>query len=120
MRAVICQKLDRNRQKSTLKNFLRKTLGLTDIKFALLKEFGSPYFKSAWELAYTIKNLRVIDGNYPIGYSISTKGGVAKNAVTKEIMFTELPGVFCAVEILDWAAPRGGVIWLDVCTLVHM
>ena len=23
-------------------------------------------------------------------------------------MFTELPGVFCAVEILDWAAPSGG------------
>ena len=41
-------------------------------------------------------------------YAISTRGGVSKEAVNAELMFHNLPGVFCAGEMLDWTAPTGG------------
>ena len=105
----ICLRLNKPRGKSTISNFLRKTLGLKGVKFGLLREFGYPFPDENVELARTIKNLKVkILGVYPLDFAISTKGGVSKHAVTAELMLKDIPGAFCAGEMLDWTAPTGG------------
>ena len=105
----ICLRLNKPRGRSTISNFLRKTLGLKGVKFGLLREFGYPFPETNVELARTIKNLKVkIHGSYPLDFAISTKGGISKHAVTAELMLKDIPGVFCAGEMLDWTAPTGG------------
>ncbi|MDG2475340.1 MAG: TIGR03862 family flavoprotein [Paracoccaceae bacterium] len=106
---AVYKKLCQPRGKSTMTNFLRKSLGVTGVKFGLLREFGYPFPKTPLELAKIIKNLEVkIDGYYSMDYAISTRGGVSKEAVNAELMLYNLPGVFCAGEMLDWTAPTGG------------
>jgi len=108
---TIAKKLDRNSRKSTLTNFLRKSLGLTGVKFALLREFAYPYPETTLEFARIIKNLELrLDGNYSIDFAISTKGGVATEAVNNGLMLYDLPNVFCAGEMLNWSAPTGGYL----------
>ena len=105
----ICLRLNKPRGRSTISNFLRKTLGIKGVKFGLLREFGYPFPEANVELARTIKNLKVkILGYYSLDFAISTKGGIAKHAVTTELMLNDIPGVFCAGEMLDWTAPTGG------------
>ena len=107
----VCKKLSSGRRKLTMTNFLRKSLGLTGVKFGLLREFGYPFPDTSIELAKIIKNLHVkIDGTYTIEQAISTKGGVGKEAVNSNLMLNDLPGVFCAGEMLDWTAPTGGYL----------
>jgi hypothetical protein len=42
--------------------------------------------------------------------AISVAGGVAWDAVDEGLMLRDLPGVFCAGEMLDWEAPTGGYL----------
>jgi predicted flavoprotein YhiN len=35
---------------------------------------------------------------------------VRLDALTPDLMLRELPGVFCAGEMLDWEAPTGGYL----------
>jgi len=44
----------------------------------------------------------------PIAEAISCAGGVRFGGLNQSLMLTELPGVFCAGEMLDWEAPTGG------------
>ena len=46
----------------------------------------------------------------PIDEAISTAGGVQFEGLTKQLMIKNLPGVFCAGEMLDWEAPTGGYL----------
>ena len=46
--------------------------------------------------------------------AISTAGGVMFPALDARLMLRELPGVFCAGEMLDWEAPTGGYL-LTAC-----
>ena len=46
----------------------------------------------------------------PIDEAISTAGGVRFEALDDGLMLRELPGVFCAGEMLDWEAPTGGYL----------
>ena len=41
-------------------------------------------------------------------------GGVGFASLTDALMLRELPGVFCAGEMLDWEAPTGGYL-LTAC-----
>ena len=50
----------------------------------------------------------------PIDEAISTAGGVLFEALTPGLMAEQLPGVFCAGEMLDWEAPTGGYL-LQAC-----
>jgi predicted flavoprotein YhiN len=50
----------------------------------------------------------------PIDEAISSAGGVAFEALDERLMMRELPGVFCAGEMLDWEAPTGGYL-LNAC-----
>ncbi|HPO20184.1 MAG TPA: NAD(P)/FAD-dependent oxidoreductase, partial [Rubrivivax sp.] len=50
----------------------------------------------------------------PIDEAISSAGGVCLAALDDRLMLRELPGVFCAGEMLDWEAPTGGYL-LTAC-----
>jgi len=66
-------------------------------------------------LAQAIKGLKVaLKAPRPMAEAISTAGGVAEQALTPELMLRQLPGVFCAGEMLDWEAPTGGYL-LTAC-----
>jgi predicted flavoprotein YhiN len=66
-------------------------------------------------LAATIKRLPlVLLRPRPLAEAISTAGGVRLEATTPSLMLRELPGVFCAGEMLDWEAPTGGYL-LTAC-----
>ena len=105
----ICERLGQTRGKSTISNFLRKSLGLKGVKFGLLREFAYPFPKENLEFAKVIKNLKIkVLDYYPMDYAISTKGGIGKHVVTESLMLKDIPGIFCAGEMLDWTAPTGG------------
>lgn len=46
----------------------------------------------------------------PLAEAISTAGGVRLDALDAHLMLRDLPGVFCAGEMLDWEAPTGGYL----------
>ncbi|HRJ76407.1 MAG TPA: NAD(P)/FAD-dependent oxidoreductase, partial [Anaerolineales bacterium] len=41
-------------------------------------------------------------------------GGVSFDSLNENLMLKNLPGVFCAGEMLDWEAPTGGYL-LSAC-----
>lgn len=108
--------LSKDRKKDSMSNFLRKQLGLSPIKLALLRELTK---KSVWSdvpaLAQSIKHLSLICHSYrPIEEAISSAGGLSFSELDKDLMLKKLPGVFCAGEMLDWEAPTGGYL-LTAC-----
>ena len=46
----------------------------------------------------------------PLAEAISSAGGVRFDALDEALMLRELPGVFCAGEMIDWEAPTGGYL----------
>ncbi|MNL37116.1 hypothetical protein D3C87_1592400 [compost metagenome] len=50
----------------------------------------------------------------PLDEAISSAGGVLFEAMDEHLMLKQLPGVFCAGEMLDWEAPTGGYL-LTAC-----
>ncbi|MNR49653.1 hypothetical protein D3C85_1690580 [compost metagenome] len=50
----------------------------------------------------------------PLDEAISSAGGVPFEALDEGLMLKDLPGVFCAGEMLDWEAPTGGYL-LTAC-----
>jgi predicted flavoprotein YhiN len=50
----------------------------------------------------------------PLDEAISTAGGVRLGELTETLMLKQLPGVYCAGEMLDWEAPTGGYL-LTAC-----
>ena len=109
------KRLARPRGKSSLANHLRKTLNIDKARLALLQEFGRPLPTDPLELAKTVKALLINhNGPRPIDEAISTAGGVAQFAVDPNLMLKDVPGIFCAGEMLDWEAPTGGYL-LTAC-----
>ncbi|MBL4768706.1 MAG: TIGR03862 family flavoprotein [Rhodobacteraceae bacterium] len=111
----LVKRLSRPRGKSSWANHLRKTLKLGAVRTALLQEFGRPLPQTPDLLAKLIKSLPIShNGLRPLDEAISTAGGVKQSALDQGLMLTELPGVFCAGEMLDWEAPTGGYL-LTAC-----
>lgn len=102
--------------RDSLANHLRRRVGLTGVKAGLLREFCS--FDACTvgvELAARIKSLEVpVLAPRPIDEAISSAGGVVFEALDTGLMLEQLPGVFCAGEMLDWEAPTGGYL-LTAC-----
>ncbi|KCV82271.1 hypothetical protein ATO10_07772 [Actibacterium atlanticum] len=112
--AQIEGRLSRKRGKASLSNHLRKVLGLNSAKAAVLMEFGRPLPEGKY-LAALIKSVPIThSGPRPIDEAISTAGGVTWASLTQNLMLRDVPGVFCAGEMLDWDAPTGGYL-LTAC-----
>ncbi|GGC86619.1 NAD(FAD)-utilizing dehydrogenase [Undibacterium terreum] len=95
---------------------LQGRLGLDGVKTALLREcLAAEAFQQPQLLAQAVKSLPVrLKAARPIDEAISSAGGVTFEAMDKALMLREMPGVFCAGEMLDWEAPTGGYL-LTAC-----
>ena len=96
----------------SLSSHLQSRLGITGVKAALLREvLSKDEMQDAAKLAATIKALPLtLIATRPIDEAISTAGGVRFEALDANLMLSQLPGVFCAGEMLDWEAPTGGYL----------
>ncbi|AXF85570.1 Putative thiazole biosynthetic enzyme [Ephemeroptericola cinctiostellae] len=100
----------------SMSSHLSSRLGLTGVKTALLFEILS---RDDWAdlhvLARMIKALPIqLTATRPVAEAISSAGGVSFSSMNAHLMLNQLPGVFCAGEMLDWDAPTGGYL-LTAC-----
>ena len=100
----------------SLSSHLQSRLGLKGLKIALLHEcLTREEMTNAARLATAIKALPVtLIAPRPLDEAISSAGGVCFAALNDHLMLRDLPGVFCAGEMLDWEAPTGGYL-LTAC-----
>jgi uncharacterized flavoprotein (TIGR03862 family) len=112
----LMDKLSRPRGKRSLASYLEKSLGIHSVKAGLLREFVSKEdFTNAERLAGFIKALPVpLVAPRPLDEAISSAGGVTFESLDENLMLKNMPGVFCAGEMLDWEAPTGGYL-LTAC-----
>ncbi|MGE0496349.1 MAG: TIGR03862 family flavoprotein [Ramlibacter sp.] len=96
----------------SLSSHLKSRLGLDGIKAAILHEvLDKAAYHDGARLAETIKAVPLsLSAARPMDEAISTAGGVRFEAMDQGLMLRELPGVFCAGEMLDWEAPTGGYL----------
>ncbi len=95
--------------KASRSTILRKALRLDPAKVALFNEFAKNLPRE--NIAATAKALQIPHtGPRPIAEAISTAGGISRDALTDQLMLHQLPGIFCAGEMLDWEAPTGGYL----------
>ncbi|MEH3127767.1 TIGR03862 family flavoprotein [Agrobacterium cavarae] len=101
--------------KDSFSNRLRKSVGLSPVKVALLRECASPQQMSASELARLIKAVPLaVSAPRPIAEAISSAGGIRWESIDQNYMLKSLPGFFVAGEMLDWEATTGGYL-LTAC-----
>jgi hypothetical protein len=113
--AAVRDRLSRPRRGASLANHLRKTLGLSPVKIALLRECAPASLADPDAMAAALKALPLpLSGPRPIDEAISTAGGLTRAALDAGLMLRARPGVFCAGEMLDWDAPTGGYL-LTAC-----
>lgn len=111
----IARDLARASRKDSFSNRLRKSVGLSPVKVALLRECASPQQMSASELARLIKAVSVVvSAPRPIAEAISSAGGIRWGGIDQNYMLKSLPGFFVAGEMLDWEATTGGYL-LTAC-----
>jgi uncharacterized flavoprotein (TIGR03862 family) len=104
------------RKRQSTSTFLRKAAGLPPLAIALLREgTGNRIPDDPAELARAIKAVRLrLTGVKGLERAISTAGGVPFEALDRNLMLRDLPGIFVAGEMLDWEAPTGGYL-LTAC-----
>ena len=113
----LLEKLARPRQGRSFGEHLRRQAGVDGVKAALLfevlgREAGQ---QPPEEIARTLKHLPLdLLRPRPMAETISTAGGVRLEALDQRLMLRQLPGTFCAGEMLDWEAPTGGYL-LTAC-----
>ncbi|HDS1038429.1 TPA: TIGR03862 family flavoprotein [Stenotrophomonas maltophilia] len=108
--------LSRPRKGRSFGEHLRRQAGLDAVKAALVFEMlGKDAGNDPAAVAATLKRLplRLLRPR-PMAEVISTAGGVRLQALDDGLMLHDLPGVFCAGEMLDWEAPTGGYL-LTAC-----
>jgi uncharacterized flavoprotein (TIGR03862 family) len=108
----VLDEVSRARGTRSMSSHLRTRLGLQGVRAALLRErLSAEVFNDPQKLAYGIKNLPIVlSACRPIDEAISTAGGVQFEGLMEHGMLKNLPGVFCAGEMLDWEAPTGGYL----------
>jgi hypothetical protein len=100
----------------SLSSHLQSRAGIKGVKMALLREILTPaQLNDPVTLANAIKSLPIkLVAPRPLDEAISSAGGVRFEALDERLMLRDLPGVFCAGEMLDWEAPTGGYL-LTAC-----
>ncbi|OCT34532.1 TIGR03862 family flavoprotein [Pseudomonas putida] len=112
----IAQALAKPRGSRSMAKHLQGQLGIDGVKAALLRELtDQATFADPVRLAQAIKALPIeLVRTRPLDEAISSAGGVRFEAMDEGLMLKQLPGVFCAGEMLDWEAPTGGYL-LTAC-----
>jgi len=112
----LVEKLSKPRGSRSMASHLEKTVGLKGVKVRLLHEFmPKEDFANMERLASFIKQLPIpLIAPRPLDEAISSAGGVTFESLDENLMIRELPGIFCAGEMLDWEAPTGGYL-LTAC-----
>ena len=110
------QEVTHPRGSRSLSSHLHSRVGLTKLHTALLHEvLTKETLHNPALLAQAIGHLPItLHAPRPIAEAISSAGGVGFASLTDALMLRELPGVFCAGEMLDWEAPTGGYL-LTAC-----
>lgn len=100
----------------SLSSHLKSRLHIDGIKAALLHErLSKEQLNDPAALAGAIKALPItLVAARPLDEAISSAGGVLFEVMDEHLMLEQLPGVFCAGEMLDWEAPTGGYL-LTAC-----
>lgn len=113
--AQLLAALQKPRGKLTLARHWQR-IGLEGVKASLLREMvTTAELADPAQLTARIKSLPVsLSAARPLDEAISSAGGVAWPALTPDLMLHDLPGVFCAGEMVDWEAPTGGYL-LTAC-----
>ncbi|MVV50163.1 TIGR03862 family flavoprotein [Pseudomonas sp. PB120] len=108
--------LSKPRGSRSMSKHLHSQLGIDGVKAALLRELTvSETFANPEQLAKAIKALPLtLVKTRPLDEAISSAGGVLFESMDERLMLKQLPGVFCAGEMLDWEAPTGGYL-LTAC-----
>ncbi|RBJ78607.1 TIGR03862 family flavoprotein [Pseudomonas sp. MWU12-2534b] len=108
--------LAKPRGSRSMAKHLQSQLGIEGVKAGLLRELtGADTFNDPARLAAAIKALPLtLVRPRPLDEAISSAGGVTFEALDERLMLEQLPGVFCAGEMLDWEAPTGGYL-LTAC-----
>lgn len=108
--------LSKPRGSRSMAKHLHSQLGIDGVKAALLRELTSANcFADMALLAKAIKALPLsLVKTRPLDEAISSAGGVLFEAMDERLMLKQMPGVFCAGEMLDWEAPTGGYL-LTAC-----
>ena len=114
--AQIADALARPRGSQSMAKHLHRQLKLDGVKAGLLRELSdAATFQDPQALAAAIKALPIrLLRPRPLDEAISSAGGVPFEALDANLMLRQLPGVFCAGEMLDWEAPTGGYL-LTAC-----
>ncbi|MBX7270637.1 MULTISPECIES: TIGR03862 family flavoprotein [Stutzerimonas stutzeri subgroup] len=114
--AQVASALARPRGSQSMAKHLHRQLKLDGVKAALLRELSdAASFQDPQTLATAIKALPIrLVRPRPLDEAISSAGGVPFDALDANLMLQQLPGVFCAGEMLDWEAPTGGYL-LTAC-----
>lgn len=104
------------RGSKSMSSHLQSRLGIKGVKAGLLREIVSQQdYAGPHKLGTAIKKLPLmLIAPRPLDEAISSAGGVRFEAMNEKLMLTNLPGVFCAGEMLDWEAPTGGYL-LTAC-----
>ncbi len=112
----LVEKLSKPRGSRSMASHLEKTVGLKGVKVGLLHEFMSKEeFASVERIASFIKQMPIpLIAPRPLDEAISSAGGVTFEELDENLMIRNLPGIFCAGEMLDWEAPTGGYL-LTAC-----
>lgn len=100
----------------SLSSHLQGRLGIKGVKAGLLREaLNAAEMHDPQRLAATIKALPLrLTAARPLDEAISSAGGVPFESLDEQLMLRDLPGLFCAGEMLDWEAPTGGYL-LTAC-----
>jgi uncharacterized flavoprotein (TIGR03862 family) len=108
--------LSKPRGSRSMSKHLHSQLGIDGVKAALLRELTTAEtFADPALLANAIKALPLtLVKTRPLDEAISSAGGVLFEAMDERLMLKQMPGVFCAGEMLDWEAPTGGYL-LTAC-----
>lgn len=112
----IAQALAKPRGSQSMAKHLKRQLGLDGVKAGLLRELTrAETFQDTRALAAAIKSLPItLLRPRPLDEAISSAGGVPFEVLDDGLMLRQLPGVFCAGEMVDWEAPTGGYL-LTAC-----
>ena len=110
------QKRLANRGSKSLAKHLKDKANIQGAKAGLLREFAPrDALDDPHQLACLLKHLPVpLGAPFPMEKAISTAGGIRFEDLTSSLLLKNMPGSFCAGEMLDWEAPTGGYL-LSAC-----